>query len=243
MIKQLLIVAVVVYIALALYAYSSQRQLTYFPDNSPFERCAAFSADEQVVHEGVRMYVRGDSQRVLVVYHGNAGRACDRVYYEEFSSGRTLVLVEYPGFGGDSQPPSEERIKQAVLAVADYLDSRGAIDVAVIGESLGSSAAAYHSSIARVDKLVLIAPFSSLAAVAKHHYWYLPVALLIKEKHPVEEYLEGYAGEMLVVHGANDSVVPEKLSRNLPGERVVYEHAGHNDIFAHSRGDLKRFLE
>ena len=243
MLRQLLLACLGAYLLLLFFAFFFQRGFTYFPDNTPFSDCRAFSSDEMVVFDGVRMYVRGDSERVLVVYHGNAGRACDRAHMERFTS-RSLVFVEYPGYAGDGMLPSEERFLATVRSVDGYLSDRGVLDVAVLGESLGCSSAAYHASLGGVDRLVLVAPFPSLRDVASGHYWFFPVRWLLREEHAVLSRLDGFGGELLLVHGSHDKVVPARHSEGFPGRRVLVPGAGHNNIYSYELVDdeLSDFL-
>ena len=242
-VKQVLVAVVVAYILLGAVLFFSQKGMTYFPSQTSFEQCASFSADQQVVLNEARMYVRGESEDFLVVYHGNAGRACDRAHLERFSN-RTLVLVEYPGYGGGEGSPSEKRFQVAVKEVVNWLEQQDPRSVAVLGESLGSSSAAYHATLARVDKLLLVAPFERLAQVARHHYGLFPVTWLLREEHPTADYLASFDNELLVVHGAQDSVIPSWMSESLSENRVVVEGAGHNDVYMYreARVAIEEFL-
>jgi uncharacterized protein len=241
--KAALIIAAVIYVVLGAYLYLNQQAMIYFPDQTPFEECAAFLEEEKIVHGATRMYVREGNQDYLVVYHGNAGRACQREHITSYTE-RTVILVEYPGYGGDPQKPSEERLKKAVLDVANYLKEQEPNSIAVLGESIGSSSAAYHASTFKADKVVLIAPFSALADVAKVHYRVFPAKLLLREQHPTREYLKHYDGDVLVLHGTKDAIVPARLSEKLPGRRVLIDGAGHNDLYAHEETikELESFL-
>lgn len=242
--KQLVLAAVVVYVGLVVFLFFAQSGMTYFPSPGSFNECASFSSEEQVVLNEARLYVSGSSSDYLVVYHGNAGRACDRAHLRRFSN-RTLVILEYPGYGGDERRPSEKRIKAAVEEVASWLVQRDPSSVVVLGESLGSASAAYHSTLADVDKVLLVSPFEELSQVARHHYGFLPVSWLLREEYPTKQYLEGFSGEVLVVHGAEDSVIPVWMSESLGDRRVVVEGAGHNDLYSYlpARAAIEEFLE
>lgn len=179
------------------------------------------------------MYVSGTSSDYLVVYHGNAGRACNRAHFREYSN-KTLVILEYPGYAGDTQKPSEERTYQAVNELIEWLTKQEPTSVTVLGESLGAAVAAYHSTQTRVDQLILINPFSSLEAVAKKHYKIYPVSWLIKEEYPTNKYLEETNTPTTIIHAEKDRVVPATLSEDLRGERTLIQQAGHNNIYSYS---------
>ncbi len=234
LLKQLLIGVIIVYVLFGAYLYFAQKSLIYFPDNTLHSECHAFS--ERAEHNNTRMYIERGDDRVLVVYHGNAGRACDRTYLSEFSE-RTLVLVEYEGYAGQGVPSSNAH-HQNVRDVHEWLLTQGFSDVAVLGESLGTGLAAYHASLGGVGRVVLVAPYTTLAAVAQHHYRVYPGRLLLREQYSTES-LHSFDGDILVVHGSTDNIIPAHLSESLPGTRVIVE-AGHNDLLHHS--DVRKVI-
>ena len=231
LLKQVVLIGIVVYVLLGLFLFVFQRSFIYFPSGESFDSCPHFSDEQRVVLDTARLFVSGDSSDYLVVYHGNAGSACDRAHLMQFSN-RTLVLVEYPGYGGGDGRPSEMRFIQAVDEVVSWLDTQNPESVVVFGESIGSSSAAYHATISDVDRVVLVSPFKSLSKVASKHYWWLPTSLLLREEHPVGEYVTSTSSEVVVLHGEEDRVVPSQLSEDLGDIRVVIEGAGHNDLYA-----------
>jgi uncharacterized protein len=82
---------------------------------------------------------------------------------------------------------------------------------------------------------VLRSPFTELADVGRHHYPWLPVRTLLRDRFPVLEPLAGSDVPVTVVYGDRDDVVPSGLSERVADgvprlvERVVLEGAGHND--------------
>lgn len=78
-------------------------------------------------------------------------------------------------------------------------------------------------------------PFTDLAAVGAHHYPWLPVRLLLKDRFPVLEPLAASQVPVTVIYGDRDSVVPAELSARVADEaatlveRVVIRGADHND--------------
>ena len=84
--------------------------------------------------------------------------------------------------------------------------------------------------------LVLRSPFTSLVDVAKVHYPYLPVGMLLRDRYPSVRRIVDVSCPLLVVAGGDDRVVPFEQSRMLfeaaeqPDKRfVVFEGADHND--------------
>jgi pimeloyl-ACP methyl ester carboxylesterase len=83
--------------------------------------------------------------------------------------------------------------------------------------------------------LVLRSPFTELADVGAHHYPWLPVRMLLKDRFQVTEHLSSSDVPVTVVYGDQDSVVPTELSARVADEapilieRVVIRGADHND--------------
>ena len=103
------------------------------------------------------------------------------------------------------------------------------------GESLGTGVVAGLQQRHRPAGMVLRSPFTDLAAVGQHHYPWLPVRTLLRDRFPVAEPLAESDVPVTVVYGDRDSVVPTELSAEVADaapalvERVVLAGADHND--------------
>ncbi len=248
-IGRLALMIVVVYALFGLFLYLFQSSMIYHPDNTDFYECDYFFEGEFKEHNGTRFYYQEESEDVVVLYHGNAGRACDRASMISFlPEGYSYALVEYTGYAGDGESPSKEAILRDAGNMAEFFEGKR---VHLFGESIGSSAAAYHSSNSdSVRSITMIAPFYSLEDYASSRYFMYPVTLLLRENYDTASYLEGYNNRSLIVHGDNDFVVPlnqsEKLYNSLQGykERVIIEGAGHNNIygFSEAQDTIRNFI-
>jgi uncharacterized protein len=95
---------------------------------------------------------------------------------------------------------------------------------------------------------VLEAPFTSAAAVATQHYWFIPVRLFMKDQFRSDSRVSKVTAPVLVVHGENDAVVPVALSKRLysliqaPKRFTRVAGAGHNDLGANAVAAAKRFI-
>ena len=83
--------------------------------------------------------------------------------------------------------------------------------------------------------IVLRSPFTELADVGAHHYPWMPVRALLRDRFPVVEHLATSDVPVTVIYGDRDSVVPTVLSARVAdhapslAERVVIPGADHND--------------
>ncbi len=236
-VKQLLIGVLSVYVLFGAFLFFAQNSLIYYPDNTPHEDCAAFPQQER--YNTTRMHVLPGDDRALIVYHGNAGRACHRIYLSPFTQ-RTLIIVEYDGFAGQGRPSSTAH-HQNVRDAHAWAQTQGFTDIAVLGESLGSGLAAYHAHLGGVSKVALLSPYRHLHEVAQHHYRVFPARVLLRQRYATLPYLEAFEGEILILHGRRDQIIPARLSEGLPGRRLVVD-AGHNDLLSHA-DELSAFLD
>jgi uncharacterized protein len=228
--------------------YLFQGSLIYFPDHQDFEECPGFADYEKVDYLGTRMYFRQGNDQAIVFYHGNARSACDRNFLKSsFGANSSYLFVEYAGYSNDNRTPSRKLILNDVDNVRSYLKEKGLSNVTVCGESLGSAPASYHASKEPVD-LILIAPFANMDEVAQTFTIIYPASILIKEKYNNTEWLSGFRGRLLILHGTNDKTIPHSFSRELfesvptvEKEYVLIEGKGHNDLY-HSE-EFQRAVE
>ena len=231
-------IAGLLYLAIVLFYTLMQRSFIYFPQTQNLDTALASverldgSAWRDVDGSwlGWRRTSPGATRRVLVM-HGNGGQALDRRYITELFRG----LRES---GPWDVRPSEQALRDAALQATELLLQEQPGQVLLVGESLGSGVAA-HVATARpeaVAGLLLITPFASLGAVAQSHMPFLPVSLLLRDRFDTRKLLVDYAGPMVIVTGADDSIVPELLALPLKeahrGKLLHWSQpgAGHNTI-------------
>jgi uncharacterized protein len=230
--------------------WAFQRQLIYFPDNTPVgEAARALPGAEDVTlttADGLELgawLVVPDQERdrrwAVLVLPGNGGNRAGRVGLAERlrDEGFTVLLVDYRGYGGNPGEPTEEGLAHDADAAVALREERGfpAGRTVYLGESLGTGVAAALATRHPPAGMVLRSPFTELAAVGAHHYPWLPVRLLLRDRFPVLEHVRGSDVPLVVVRGSADDVVPTGLSAevaaaapNLVEERVL-EGVGHND--------------
>jgi uncharacterized protein len=180
-----------------------------------------------------------DTNLAVLVAPGNGGNRSGRVGLatELSRRGFAVALMDYRGYGGNPGSPTEEGLAKDALAAAVALEGLGypAERTIYFGESLGSGVVAALQARRPAAGLVLRSPFTDLAAVGAHHYPWLPVRLLLKDRFPVLEPLAATRKPVTVIYGDRDSVVPAELSARVADEaatlveRVVIRGADHND--------------
>jgi uncharacterized protein len=188
----------------------------------------------------------------LVFFHGNGEDLADTVMLgrEVHDAGLGFCAVEYPGYGlAREQKASEAGLYAAAEVALAELERRGvaAESLVLVGQSLGSGVATELASRGHGAGLVLIAPFTSIPAVARRFAPFLPIDLLLRDRFDNEAKAQRVVVPALVVHGDRDQVVPfamgRKLSELFPSAELhVVEGAGHNDLHVKDPGLVRKLV-
>lgn len=248
--------AVLLALAVAVLAlfYFAQRSLVYYPQ---YTRADARTTDFSLQRPGATLrgwIVHPDAKGAPILYFGGNAEAVEanRAAFAHWFPGHSVYLPAYRGYGASDGEPSEQAITGDALALYDFVASRHPGQaVSVIGRSLGSGVASYVASQRPVPKLALVTPFDSLVDVGAAHYPWLPVRWLLRERYDSIAGLRGFRGEVLVVRGGQDRVVPptntDRLVASLPsGTRVVaiadagHELAGADDAYGKALTEFLR---
>jgi len=109
-----------------------------------------------------------------------------------------------------------------MLAIFDHLQqSQAGEHIVAVGFSIGSGVAAYLAQHRPVVGLILVTPFDSLEALARHLCWWAPVNLLLRHRMPTIEFVRGSLAPTAVIIGKRDAVVPTRRSAETSGRRRV----------------------
>ncbi|WP_293785820.1 alpha/beta hydrolase, partial [uncultured Aeromicrobium sp.] len=230
--------------------WALQRSLIYLPDASdPGPAAAHVPGGRDVTlttSDGLELTAwlipprREAARNIAVLYApGNGGNRAGRIpiAIRLADRGFTVLLLDYRGYGGNPGSPSEEGLAADALAAADALEAEGFAPERTIylGESIGTGVVARLHAVRPPAGVLLRSPFPDFAQVAAHHYPFVPVRLLLRDRFPSVTYLRDSPVPVAVVYGTADTIVPPELSRqvaaatgNLVEERAL-EAVGHND--------------
>ena len=108
--------------------------------------------------------------------------------------------------------------------------------IVVWGFSLGSGVAVALVADQPVGKLILEAPYTSIADVAASAFWFAPVRLLIRDTFHSDRRIAQVRVPLLMLHGALDPTIPITFGERLfalanePKRFVRLARGGHNDL-------------
>jgi dienelactone hydrolase len=185
---------------------------------------------------------RPGSARLLVLgFGGNAWNAeAMAALLHDLYPQADVVAFHYRGYPPSEGSPGAAALQEDALLIHDFARARlrPARTVAA-GFSIGSGVAAFLAAHRRLDGVILVTPFDSLAEVAAGHYRWLPIRLLFRHDLQAAEALRGNATPVAILAAGRDTIIPaartDALRRAVPNlafDRII-AGAGHNDIYQH----------
>lgn len=234
----LLAVVALGYLAICLLMYLQQRSLLYLPG---YTRADPAGTDFSIERDGVllRGWIVNPGSGAPILYFGGNAESVEhnRDDFRAWFPGRSVYLLAYRGYGASDGAPRERDLQADALAFFDHVAARHPGEpVSLLGRSLGSGVAAHVAAHRPVERLALVTPFDSMAAVGQAHFRWLPVRWLLRERFEAAKALRDFQRPVLVLRAANDEVIParntDRLIEALPRAPEVIDiaDAGHNDL-------------
>lgn len=221
------------YLALCALVFFRQRSMIYFPQSFDGGSVLALGGGARV---GVTLVEQPGA--AAVIYFGGNAEAVDASLPDLQAAfpGQSLYLMHYRGYGATPGEPTEEGLFADAQALHDYVRARHP-QVTLVGRSLGSGIATRLASVHPVERLVLVTPYDSIGAVAVHHFRWLPVRLLLRDRYDSASYAPHVSAPTTILVAERDEVIPRASSEALyrafrPGLATfqVARGVGHNDI-------------
>lgn len=180
----------------------------------------------------------------VVLFHGNGEDLSQRAHiaHDLIAAGCGVLLAEYRGYGGNPGKPHEAGL---------YADGRAALEFAYLqtsrvvlhGYSLGSGVAVQLATEFPVDALVLEAPFTCIADVARTRFPYVPVRWLLRDRYDNLSKIGAVRSPVLIYGGLADGVIPPHQFTALhtavrgPRRLALIDDANHVDVWTKGGAD------
>jgi uncharacterized protein len=223
-------------------------QLAFYPtkgqDATPADYGVPFAPLTVTTSDGARIrvwHMPHASPRAQVVYfHGNGGNLSmwAEILVPIARRGLEVIAFDYRGYGLSTGSPTETglyRDVDAVLALAHGRLRRPGVPMVYWGRSLGTTMAAYATTVQRPAGVILEAGFPSMQAVVRSNPLLRVASWFASYEFPTARYLAAAPVPALVLHGDKDSVIAFQLGRELhdaiAGDKqfVTIKGGDHND--------------
>jgi fermentation-respiration switch protein FrsA (DUF1100 family) len=254
-IAELLKVAAAIAVGLVLAIYFVQDRLIFYRQPISEARRAdvarRFPAAQEfslTVGDGVRLHgwriaPAGAPAAPLVLYFGGNAEEVSGMLeavgdpLRGETPGAAWLIVNYRGYGASEGSPSERALVADALALYDHAAQLPGVDpkrIHAFGRSLGSGVAVALAAQRALGGVILVAPFDSLAAVAKRYYPYLPVDWMLRHRFDSIARAPDLRAPLLCLIAGNDDVIPPVHAERLfaawggPKRKLVLAGFDHN---------------
>jgi uncharacterized protein len=215
--------------------------------------------DSKVTGKPVKLHAllhpaRPQNAPVLLYLHGARWNVTGSAYRIQRMQelGFTVLAVDYRGFGKTSaETPSEAMAYEDARAAWDYLAVQyPQAQRYIFGHSLGGAIAIHLASQVKDEKGTIVeGTFTSIPEVFGSMKWgWLPVAGMITQRFESIQKVAQIGSPLLVVHGANDSLIKPELGRKLfdaaaePKRFVLVEGGSHHNTNAVGQGQYRQAI-
>jgi len=247
--------------------YFRQHSMVYHPRLYDDSYAYAFPANGVEINytvataKYVAYYIPGAKpvpKRLWLAFCGNGSLALDwtTILRDYPWNGDAFLLVDYPGYGKNGGYATIASTRSSAEAALKVLTERLHTDedhltLCTIGHSLGSAVALDFAAKHRVQKAVLIAPFTTLREEAATILggW---VARLLMESYDnranlAETAKRNPAARIAIFHGTDDNVIPVRmgteLAREFPFvEFFAVEGTDHVTVLNHAHDDIINWM-
>lgn len=244
LLQSLLFILVSVWVLLSLLLYLFQGKFVYYPMSDivvtptatglTYETVTLTTSDQHTIKG---WYVPHPTPRATLLFlHGNGGNISHRLdkLWMYHQLGLSVFIIDYRGYGQSSGKPFEQGTYLDAEAAWQYLVTERSIppaSIIVYGESLGAAVAAWLTNRYVAGAIILESAFTSIEDMGRHYYPYLPVRLLTRIKYPAIDYLRNTHVPVLIIHSADDEIVP------FAHGQALYQAANQPKQFLQINGD------
>ncbi len=139
------------------------------------------------------------------------------------TTGAAILAIDYPSFGecsGEPNPSSILTLSRAAQAatLSELGWTRATTRIGIIGMSLGTGIASQHAVAERLDRLVLISPYTSLLDLAlQSQPWPFPYLLNHRydNRAALQHLVNNPVAKVIIYHGDSDLTIPVEHARSL----------------------------
>jgi pimeloyl-ACP methyl ester carboxylesterase len=250
------------------FLYFRQHSMVYHPRPYDESYVYALPADGEEINYTVgaakycAYYLPGGKsppKRIWLAFCGNGSLALDwtSILRDYPWNGDAFLLIDYPGYGRNGGyatiGSTRASAKAALKALAGRLHRvEDELKLCVIGHSLGSAVALDFAARRKVERVVLIAPFTTLREEAATLVGGWVSRLLIESydnrANLTETRKRNPNAQVAIFHGTSDEVIPVRMGRELAREFpfvefLAVENADHVSVLNHAHDKIIAWMD
>src|SRR5256885_6879415 len=225
MVGSLLKIVLGVAVGVPLFMWFFQERMLFFPrplDSRPAPRAnveeVSIAAGDGVKLRGWLVKGEGTPAPLVIYFGGNAEEVSWLVDLADQFAGWSLLLVNFRGYGESEGKPGEKELLEDGLVIYDYAKGRSEVNserIVAMGRSLGSGIAVHLAAHRPLRAVILVSPYDSIVEVAKRHYPFLPVSLMLRHRFDSLALASRIEAPLLCLVATEDRVIPPAQSRVL----------------------------
>ena len=247
---KLLIVLVVLIVVLAVVVRLVEPRFAFFPTvgdtpppSEPGVQITPWSVDTRDGERVQGWSLEPPAPRAVILYfHGNGGNLSiwAPILVGVARQGFSVVAFDYRGYGASTGRPTEQGLYRDVYAVVERVKTMPPRPLPMVywGRSLGTAMAAYATTVAAPDGVILESGFPDARSVARASPVLALLSVFASYRFPTAEFMRRSTAPLpaRVMHGDSDSVLPIALGRSLfarinePKAFVTIRGGDHNDL-------------
>jgi pimeloyl-ACP methyl ester carboxylesterase len=256
-----------IFLAVLSILYFRQHSMVYHPRSYDESYVYALPADGIEINYMVSgakfsaFYLgRGKSppKRIWLAFCGNGSLALDwtSILRDYPWNGDAFLLIDYPGYGknaGYATIASTRASTDAALkALSERLELRDEqMTLCAIGHSLGAAVALDFAARQKVERIVLISPFTTLREEAATMVGSLISRLLIESydnrANLADAMKRNPNAQVAIFHGTHDEVIPVRMGRELARgfpsvEFFAVKNADHVSVLNHGHDKIINWM-
>lgn len=251
MLLTVVLVAVGLFLALALFLYFGQNKLLFIPSRTidltpdqlglPYEDLFLDVAPGEQINAWYFPAQGSPASNGTVLFcHGNAGNISHRLQTVQFllRLGMNVLIFDYRGYGRSDGEPSEDNVYADAHTAYDWLVAVKRVDptdLYLFGRSLGGAVAIDLAVQIECAGIIVESSFTSTADMGRQLYPFMPITLLVRYRFDAVSKIGQLDCPVLVAHAPDDEMIPYDMGLAL-FERATSEkmfvklEGGHNDL-------------
>jgi len=182
-----------------------------------------------------------NSKFTVIFFHGN-GESLLSVYWMAKEACRVypirIICPEYKGYGIRPGIQTERDAYEMASACFRFCYKKWKEPIIVSGYSIGTGMTAYLAKKyeSMIKLVVMIAGYTSIKAVVRYRFRSKVISNIIRERFPNHERLKTFKGNIVFIHGTDDTTIPIEHSKlmysDCPSKHKYFVEIPESHVFS-----------